>query len=237
MAASRGAAMKSISIMWAEGVTEAEAATVVNTVKQVVQVMYDLCFKAGVGLSPTAIRPFGTWVMPSIPAGDPYSGTHWYIQTAYDQARDQVLAPRFLELVKQEPWQIANPHFDVAVLDLDLTEGSGSVLGSVLPGTATVISVHRLRAIQPQEQRLRALRRLVVHNFGHVLEIPRDGRLGVVVAGHERHCTNVCAMRDAAGVEERVAVAAAVAASGQLLCDECRQDLMRSVLVQRLSRN
>jgi hypothetical protein len=178
MAASRGAAMKSISIMWAEGVTEAEAATVVNTVKQVVQVMYDLCFKAGVGLSPTAIRPFGTWVMPSIPAGDPYSGTHWYIQTAYDQARDQVLAPRFLELVKQEPWQIANPHFDVAVLDLDLTEGSGSVLGSVLPGTATVISVHRLRAIQPQEQRLRALRRLVVHNFGHVLEIPRDGRLG-----------------------------------------------------------
>ena len=45
-----------------------------------------MSLKAGVGLSPTAIRPFGTWVIPSIPAGDPYSGTHWYIDTAYDHA-------------------------------------------------------------------------------------------------------------------------------------------------------
>jgi hypothetical protein len=159
MAAARGPAMKSISIMWAEGVTDAEAATVVNAVKQVVQVMYDLCYRAGVGLSPTAIKPFGTWVMPSVRPGDPYSGTQWYVETAYDQALGQVLAPRFLELVKQEPWQIASPHFDVAVLDRDLTEGSGSVMGSVLPGTATVISVHRLRDIPGQDERLRALRR------------------------------------------------------------------------------
>src|SRR5438093_8066964 len=148
MAAARGAAMKSISIMWAEGVTEAEAATVVETVKQLVKTVYDVSLKAGVGLSPTAIRPFGTWVIPSIPAGDPYSGTHWYIETAYDRDRRQVVAERFLELVKQEPWQRANPHFDVAVLDQDLAERSdepGFVLASVLPGTATVMSVHRLR--------------------------------------------------------------------------------------------
>jgi hypothetical protein len=237
MAATRGAAMKSISIMWAEGVTETEAATVVNTVKQVVQVMYDLCFKAGVGLSPTAIRPFGTWIMPSIPAGDPYSGTHWYIETAFDAALGQVVAPRFLELVKQEPWQIASPHFDVAVLDRDLTEGTGSVLASVLPGTATVISVHRLRELPDRDAQLSALRRLVVHNFGHVLEIPREGRLGVVEAGRVRHCTNVCSMRDAAGLDELVAMAREEAALGHLLCEECRQDLMRAVLVQRLSRN
>src|SRR5438128_10271223 len=103
MAALRGPAMKSISIMWAEGVTDAEATTVVNTVKQVVPVMYDLCYRAGVGLSPTAIRPFGTWVMPAIPAGDPRSGTQRYIETGYDQALGQVLAPRFLDLVRQEP--------------------------------------------------------------------------------------------------------------------------------------
>ena len=237
MALPRGAAMKSISIMWAEGVTEAEAATVVSTVKQVVQVMYDLCFKAGVGLSPTAIKPFGTWVMPSIPAGDPYSGTNWYIETAYDKALGQVVAPRFLELVKQEPWQVANPHFDVAVLDLDLTDGTGSVMGSALPGTATVISVHRLREIPESAERLRALRRLVVHNFGHVLGIPREGRLGVVEAGRERHCTNVCAMRHATGIEELLAMAREEGALKQLLCEECRQDLMRAVLVQRLSKN
>jgi predicted Zn-dependent protease len=237
MAALRGPAMKSISIMWAEGVTESEAATVVNTVKQIVQVMYDLCFKAGVGLSPTAIRPFGTWVMPSIPAGDPYSGTRWYIETAYDRALGQVVAPRFLELVKQEPWQIANPHFDVAVLDLDLTDGTGPVMGSSLPGTATVISVQRLRALADQDARLSALRRLVVHNFGHVLGIPREGRLGVIDNGRERHCTSVCAMRDASGVEELVAMAREEAAVGLLLCQECRQDLVRAVLAQRVPRN
>ena len=43
--------------------------------------------------------------------------------------------------------------------------------------------------------RLSALRRLVVHNFGHVLEIPREGRLGVIDAGRERHCSSVCGMR------------------------------------------
>ncbi|HEY3110365.1 MAG TPA: hypothetical protein VGL23_16510 [Chloroflexota bacterium] len=237
MAALRGPAMKSISIMWAEGVTDVEAATVVNAIKQVVQVMYDLCYRAGVGLSPTAIRPFGTWVMPSIPAGDPYSGAQWYIETAYDQALGQVLAPRFLELVRQEPWQIASPHFDVAVLDRDLTEGSGSVMGSVLPGTATVISVHRLRELADQDARLAALRRLVVHNFGHVLDIPREGRLGVIDVGRERHCTSVCAMRDASGVEELVAMAREEIARGHVLCEECRADLVRAVLVQRLSRN
>jgi hypothetical protein len=237
MAAVRGPAMKSISIMWAEGVTDAEAATVVKTVKQVVQVMYDLCLKAGVGLSPTAIKPFGTWVMPSIPAGDPYSGTQWYIDTAYDPALGQVVAPRFLELVKQEPWQIASPHLDVAVLDRDLTDGASSVMGSSLPGTATVISVHRLRGLSELEAQLTALRRLVVHNFGHVLEIPREGRLGVIDDRRERHCTAICGMRDPDDVEELVAMAREEAALGRLLCQECRQDLVRAVLAQRVSRN
>src|SRR5438067_664616 len=88
MAAAPGAAMKSISIMWAEGVTEAEAATVVETV-----------------------RP-----------------------------------------------------------------------------------VHRLRGIPEEAERLTALRRLAIHNFGHVLEIPREGRASVVQSGPVRHCTNPCAM-------------------------------------------
>jgi predicted Zn-dependent protease len=229
--------MKSISIMWAEGVDDAEAATVVNTIKQVVQVMYDLCFRAGVGLTPTAIKPFGTWIMPSIPAGDPYSGTQWYVETAYDRALGQVLAPRFLELVRHEPWQIANPHFDVAVLDRDLTDGNGSVMGAVLPGTATVISVHRLRELADQDARLSALRRLAVHNFGHVLGIPRADRPGVVEVGQERHCPNVCAMRDAPGPSALVELAAEEAAAGHMLCSDCRADMVRAVLAQRLSRN
>ena len=44
--AARRAAMKSISIMWAEGVTDAEAATVVAAVRQLVQIMYEELLKA-----------------------------------------------------------------------------------------------------------------------------------------------------------------------------------------------
>jgi hypothetical protein len=77
-------------------------------------------------------------------------------------------------------------------------------MGSALPGTATVISVHRL---------------------------------GVIDNGRERHCTSVCAMRDASGAAEMAALAREEAAVGLLLCQECRQDLVRSVLAQRVPRN
>src|SRR5205823_5411920 len=128
--------------------------------------------------------------------------------------------------------------FDVAVLDQDLAERAedpGFVLASVLPGTATVLSVHRLREIADESERLAALRRLAVHNFGHVLEIPREGRASVVVHGRVRHCTNPCVMSAADEVADLRRPAPDDTELG--LCPECRQDLLRSVMIQRLSRN
>jgi hypothetical protein len=241
--ATRGAAMKSVSIMWAAGVSEDEAQTVVGTVRDLLRVVYDICLKSGVVLGPTAIRPFGTWVIPSIPSGDPYSGTHWYVDTAYDRTLGQVVGTRFLELVKREPWQSANPHFDVAVLDRDLTDGpeksaSGFVLASSLPGTATVISVHRLREIADEHERKAALRRLVIHSFGHVLDVPAPSRTEAVSTdGRERHCTNACVMRHAASPEELVALAGEERETGVLLCPECRRDVLRAAMIQRVTKN
>ena len=245
MDATRPAApMRSVSIMWAEGVTEAEATTVVATVRDLLKVVYDVVVRSGVALGPTAIRPFGTWVIPSIKQGDPYWGTHWYIDTAYDQGLGQVVGRRFLELVKQEPWQRLNPHFDVAVLDRDLTDvpakriGTDFVLASALPGTGTVLSVHRLREIADEALRLAALKRLVVHNFGHVLEVPSSDRTEAVEqSADERHCTNLCVMRHAGSVDELLDRLGGEQASGILFCPDCRRDILRSVLRQRISRN
>jgi predicted Zn-dependent protease len=240
----RAAPMKSVSIMWAEGVTEAEATTVVSTVRDLLRVIYEVALKSGVALGPTAIRPFGTWVIPAIKQGDPYWGTHWYIDTAYDRGLGQVMGPRFLELVKQEPWQRMRPHFDVAVLDGDLTDepskriGADFVLASTLPGTGTVISVHRLREVEAEEQRLAALKRLVIHNFGHVLEVPSADRTEAVESSAgERHCTNLCVMRHASGVADLLARHAEEQAAGVLFCPACRRDILHSVLKQRISRN
>jgi predicted Zn-dependent protease len=216
--------LKPVSIMWAEGVSETEARTAVQTVRELLKVIYDVALKAGVAIGPTAIRPFGTWIIPSIKQGDPYWGTHWYIDTALDAGRQQVVAARFLELVRREPFQQQNPHFDVAVLDMDLAEQGRSVLGSALPGTATVISVHRLReTIHDERRRLEALRRLVVHNFGHVLGI--------------EDCRELCVMRHADSVDALLERMAEEKATGILFCPECRSRMLRAVMLQRVVLN
>lgn len=245
MDASRGKTMKSVSIMWAEGVSESEARTTVATVRDVVRLTYEICLKAGILLSPTAIRPFGTWVIPSIPTGDPYSGTHWYIDTAYDARLGKVVAARFLELVRKEPWQTANPHFDVAILDRDMTAASArqapageSILAAVLPGIAAVISVYQVRAAGDLATRSSVLRRLVVHNFGHVLEVPAADRAEAVERSDgELHCTNLCVMRHASTATEVANRAREEAAADTRFCPACRRDILRSVLRQRLSTN
>jgi predicted Zn-dependent protease len=216
--------LKPVSIMWAEGVSEAEARTAVQTVRELLKVIYEVARKSGVAIGPTAIRPFGTWIIPSIKQGDPYWGTHWYIDTAFDPERRQVVATRFLDLVRREPFQQQNPHFDVALLDLELAEESGPALASALPGTATVISVHRLRAeLTDERPRLEALKRLVVHNFGHVLRI--------------EDCDQLCVMRHADTVEELLERLAEEKSSGVLFCPACRSKLLRTVMLTRLGLN
>lgn len=211
--------------MWAEGVTEPEARTTVQTVREMLKVTYGVAQRSGVAIGPTAIRPFGTWIIPSIKHGDPYWGTHWYIETALDPAGQQVQAPRFLELVRQEPFQQQNPHFDVAVLDLDLTdEGGASALASALLGVATVISVHRLRQeLTDEPVRLAALKRLVVHNFGHVLGI--------------EDCDEACVMRHAGDVETLLKLMAEARETNVLFCPACRSRLVGTVMLPRLGSN
>src|SRR5437868_10307000 len=97
------------------------------------------------------------------------------------------------------------------------------------------MSVHRLREIPDEAERFAALRRLAIHNFGHVLEIPREGRASVVQSGAVRHCTNACVMSAAEQLDALARAASDESDAG--LCPECRQDLLRSVMTQRLSRN
>src|SRR5579871_3763225 len=162
--------MKPVSIMWSQGVDTGEAEVAVASVREFLRLVYAVGHRVGLALPPTAIRPFGTWYIPSAPKGSPYSGTTWYVDTSFDAGRQQVDGPRFLELVRDEPWQKSNPHWDVAVIDRDLSDSGHEpgahrarefVLGSSVPELATVLSVYRLRGLVRTEQRALALRRLV----------------------------------------------------------------------------
>jgi hypothetical protein len=237
--------MKPVSIMWSQGVDASEAEVVVASVREFLRVVYEIGHRVGLALPPTAIRPFGTWYIPSVPRGTPYSGTTWYVDTSYDAGRQQVDGSRFLELVRNEPWQKSNPHWDVAVIDRDLTDADGMVgrprdfvLGTAKPELATVLSVYRLRGLVRTEQRELALRRLVFHFFGEVIGLPSNRRsTAIETIGQRRYCTNACIMRSAATVEQIVRAAEQEGRDVVALCDSCQRDIVEIFVMRGKSPN
>jgi hypothetical protein len=237
--------MKPVSIMWSQGVDASEAEVVVASVREFLRVVYEIGHRVGLALPPTAIRPFGTWYIPSVPRGTPYSGTTWYVDTSYDPSRQQVDGTRFLELVRDEPWQKSNPHWDVAVIDRDLTDAqslSGRprdfVLGTAKPELATILSVYRLRGLVRTEQRELALRRLVFHYFGEVIGLPSNSRsTAIETIGQRRYCTNACIMRSAVTVEQVVRAAEQEGRDGVALCDSCQRDIVEIFVMRGKSPN
>jgi hypothetical protein len=226
--------LKAVSIMWTEGVSLEEAQVVISAVQHLLRLVHGAAHRGGFVLPPSAIRPFGTWVVPSIPQGEPYWGVPYYVDSSFDPVLGQIVAPTWLEVVRQEPWQREGPHYDVAIVEQDLTDEPGRVvpfgavdytLAATLPGVATVMSVHRVRELAGKEQRRLALRRLATHNFGHVLGLPRGDR------GHdvrrsfgEVHCTRRCLMRAAPTLAEVLSYAEEESRDGVMLCDLCQHD-------------
>src|SRR5439155_22083455 len=150
------------------------------------------------------------WYRPSVPEGSPYWGTTWYVDSSYDALRKQVVGRRFLDLVREEPWQKESPHWDVALIDRDLVDAPPTVvgesrgdfvLGTSIPELAAVLSVYRLRGLVRSELRELALRRLVIHHFGQILGLPAASRHDDVEESEgRRFCTGTCVMRRAATV-------------------------------------
>jgi predicted Zn-dependent protease len=228
--------------MWSQGVDSAEGEIAVGAVRELLRLVYAVAHQAGLALPPTAIRPFGTWYIPSVPTGSPYSGTGWYVDSSYDLRRQQVVGTRFLDLVREEPWQKANPHWDVALIDRDLVERpdapAGFSLGVAIPELATVLSVYRIRALVRPEQRALALRRLVLHHFGLVLGLPNATRRGdVEPVGDRLYCANACVMRRARTIEQVVLFAEQEGREQIRLCERCRHDIVVNFILRKVTPN
>lgn len=226
-------------LSWSEGVSEPEAETLVHAVQAVLNWLYfrrfDVFFDP-----PVRLHVFGNWVIPSLVNRHDYWGTQWYVDTAYDPASERVLGPQYLELVRQEPWQRAEPHLDLSLIDQDLTDMPAPLarqrpgyysLGTSYPELAAVISVHRLRAIADAPTRELALRRLVQHHLGHLLAVPGFGeRQFVQRRGLEMHCVNRCVMRHAETVEQLVALALEERSLGWPFCPRCTAHLHSAII-------
>lgn len=225
---------KGISITWSEGIARRESRILVQTVDQVIKWLY---FRRPMAFydPPMPVRVFGNWVIPALMDDQPYWGNQWYIEQSYDRELDRVIAPQYLELVRREPWQRATDHYDLVMIDEDLTEFPAPLararpdlhcLGTSLPGTAAIVSVHQVRRIADRADRECALARLVRHHLGHVLAVPSFGRTHAVVRrGLEMHCSNRCVMRHAVTLEDLIALSEDEAELGWTFCEACTQDL------------
>lgn len=229
----------SISLTWSAGVTDWEAEVFTRTVHETLHWLYfrrpDAFFDA-----PIRVQVLGNWIIPAIVGQAPYWGTQWYVDSAYDRELGQVIAPVYLELVRNEPWQQTASHLDLALLDEDLTDFPAPLarhrpeyyaLGASFPGQAAVMSVHRLRELAEQSERRMALARLVRHHLGHVLAIPPfERREQTLRRGLEMHCTNRCAMRHAETVPQLLAYAEDEARAPWHFCAACTRALHSAVI-------
>ena len=231
---------KFISLTWSEGVSEQESDISTEAISQVLRWLY-LRHPTVTTDPPIQIRPLGNWVIPALVPDKPYWGIQWYIDSSYNDELRKVIAPRFLELVRQEPWQRADPHFDLTLLHQDLTDFPAPLarlrpdrytLGSSLPGTAAILSFYRLHGLSDEYTRQLSVARLVRHHLGHVLAVPNLTRQEHVSRlGLELHCTNACVMRHAASVTQLAGFALQESEMGWPFCDLCTREL-HSVIVR-----
>lgn len=228
--------MKAISFQWTEGVEPWEVETVVGTVAHVQEVMLVLGQRAGLSLTRGQLRPFGTWVIPGVPQGSPYWSTHWYVDQSLDPISGKIYAPKFIEAVRREPWQQSGPHYDVAIVHLDLLDtaernagglSDPHVLAAAESNLGTLISMHRLRRIHDHDDRRLAVRRLATREFGQVLDLPgRDRSTAIDLVRGQRVCTNPCVMRPALCPEDVLDLARSEHRSRIVFCRDCTNDLL-----------
>jgi hypothetical protein len=230
---------KSISLSWSDGVREEESGLLGQTIEKDLK---SLCIRYPDALvtPPIPVRSYGNWIIPALVPDSPYWGIQWYIASSYDADAKQVIAPTYLELVRKEPWQQLLPHYDLVLLDQDLTDFPAPLarlrpdyysLGTSFPGVAAVLSVHRVRRLSDERVRELAMIRLVRHHLGHVLGAPAFEREeSIARRGMEMHCTNVCVMRHAATVEELAEYAVEEADSDWPFCPTCTRELYSVII-------
>ena len=215
-------------MMWSEGVRDIEAGLAVHIIQELISDLYRRYWPLGLISPPVVVRAFGTWVLEGVPEGAPYWSAQWYVEQSYEPSVDKIVGSRFLSLVQAEPWQQSDPHYDFAVVAGDLIASeetlSGApdsfVLGAAVPGMAAVISIYRLRKILGIHEWQLAMRRLVLHFWGHVVGLPA-GRYAGSDAPH--HCANPCVMRDARDARELVRLAIEEEQAAVSFCGECNE--------------
>lgn len=227
--------MKSVSMQWTRDVSLLEARTALEGVAGAFEAIIRIAADHGFDLGRPDVRPFGTWHIPGVEMGSPYWSTRWYVTESLNPVTGRIRGERFIDVIREEPWQKMGAHYDVALIHFDLetasekmvtVDGSSFALSATEANLAAVISVSRLRELSDVEDFATTLRRLAAHSVGHVIEAASPGRPTVQDSYGEPHCTNLCVMRHAATVGEVLELAQEENDAEILFCEECASDIL-----------
>ena len=235
--------MKDISAVWTENVDELEVRFGLAALQEIAGDLQVASFRKGFFSAAPTLNVFGNWIIRDLPEGTAYRSLQWYIDQSYDRTRRSVIGKKLLELIVNEPWQKSNAHYDLFLLGQALIPTAEyppgqQVLALSVPGRVTLVSALPLRRIRDERLQLFTIRRVVGHQLGHLLGVPSPSRPGTILEpSGERHCPNLCVMRDSPELETLVQMAMEELKAHTLLCPACWQDLLDIMLDAYVGRN
>lgn len=215
--------IRPVNVMCEEGVTERQMRAVLSGLNEL------LCL-AAVDRQ-IEVRNFGVWRQPGWLAGNtlrPYQSVDWYVDYGlfHSNRRNQVRAHAVIDALVSEPWQQAEKHYDVVVLQSDLYDQNCSfVIGLALAGLGTVLSVNRFLQLE-EDLQMECIKTETMHEVGHVFGLIPDSRIGNVEYSLGRHCTNECIMRQGLMVPgDWIRITRDRLVYQEPLCPQCLHDL------------
>ena len=237
--------MKPITILWSDGVSEAEAKECIGAMRDFLRFLQRVAFEQDIGLAPIMLRPYGNWALQNSTGKEAYHSFRWYWESSLNQDSGKVSAATFIDIVRYEPWQHADPHLDLVLLHTELHDDIAnqdddfpSVFACTEPDLVTIISLRHLSQIADSALRLRCLRHLVMHNFGHLVGLPnglpsisraQPGESAPAKQARARSCVAPCIMFEAQSIDELMIAAAAEQEEGLVLCQSCHE-VTRSIV-------
>lgn len=169
-----------------------------------------------------------------------YSSADWYLEEALRRhpvpkeagLGPQVLSAQIGALFEEEPWQQTRPHWEVLIINQDLTSRRrGEYLNFVFGSTDsafpwTVQSIIRvMKLVGDPDLRNEMIRRLLRHEVGHMFGLP--GRSFGIEENLGPHCINVCTMKQGLSIEEWADATMEENRRGIHFCQDCLNDLQR----------
>ncbi len=168
-----------------------------------------------------------------------FGSADWYQEQALTNKKDkfgkQVSAYDLDALLRNDPYQKTEPHFDVIVIDKDLTTVEGDTKNRFLfgygPYPNNIVSVNRfMKWIRDPVLRQKSLAIIAAHEFGHNLDlVNRNFNIGK--SGYKRgHCNGeegACLMeqvnvKDARSIDEQAAL---IFDNESWLCLDCKDEI------------